>query len=74
MHVESCQHIHRGFLRDACKMSDSDLDNTCMQLEYGTILIGEINLSMVVMDDRFIYLCKIIFLRIKMHEMCNYAV
>ena len=45
-----------------------------MQLEYGTILIGEVKLSMIVIDDRFIYLCKIIFLRIKMHEMCDYAV
>ena len=56
MHVESCWCIHKGLLRDAYKRSDSELDDTCMQLDYGTILFGEVNLSMVVMDDGFIYL------------------
>jgi len=29
---------------------------------------------MVLIDEKFIYIRKIVFPRIKMHEMCNYAV
>jgi hypothetical protein len=38
------------------------------------ILVGEVDLGMVLMDNGFIYLRKIIFPRIKMHKTCNYAV
>jgi len=43
------------------KASDSDLDDTCMYIECGTILVGEVDFGMVLMDNGFIYLPKINF-------------
>jgi hypothetical protein len=56
------------------KAADSELNDTGMYLECSTILVGEGDLGMVLMENGFIYLRKIIFPRIKMHKMCNYAV
>ena len=43
------------------KASDSEFDDTCMYLECGTILVGQVDLCMVLMDNRFVYLRKIIY-------------
>ena len=56
------------------KASDSDLDDTCMSLECGTTLVGDVDLGMVLMHNGCIYLRKIIFPHIKIHKTCNYAV
>jgi hypothetical protein len=56
------------------KVSYAQLDDPCMSVAYGMMLVDEVDLGMVLMAKRCIYLRTIIFFHIKMYKRYDYYV